>query len=341
MRKTAFLFSIIFMHLFLTCQKSGRPKLFIYNWTYYIPNEVIEEFERRFNVNVVYDMYASNEEMFAKLKAGGGGYDIVFPSGDYVSIMVREGMLAPIDKSKIPNFSFIDTAVIKKITYDPGCSYSVPYMMGASGITVNKEKIANFEKSWNIFGRSDLKGRLTLLDDMREVFGAALRTLGYSVNTIDESELRQAKELIMEWRKNIVKFDAESFAKGFAAGEFWAVHGYAENVFLELDSTQARNAEFFIPREGSCAYMDNMVILKDAKNKELAYSFINYIHEPAVYAKIVDFLKLPSINTGAAALRKKPPRYELSDLDNSEFKEDLREHLELYNKLWQEIRIGK
>ena len=84
------------------CQRSNKAKLFIYNWTYYIPDEVVREFERRFNATIVYDMYASNEEMFAKLKAGGGGYDLVFPSGDYVSIMIREGMLEPIDTSKLP-----------------------------------------------------------------------------------------------------------------------------------------------------------------------------------------------------------------------------------------------
>ena len=159
------------------CQRSNKAKLFIYNWTYYIPDEVVREFERRFNATVVYDMYASNEEMFAKLKAGGGGYDLVFPSGDYVSIMIREGMLEPIDTSKLPNFHLLDTAVLRKIRYDPGCRYSVPYMMGAAGITVNTEKITGYERSWNLFGRSDLKGRLTLLDDMREVLGAAAQKI--------------------------------------------------------------------------------------------------------------------------------------------------------------------
>lgn len=319
----------------------AKQKLFIYNWTYYIPDEVLREFEKKFNVSIIYDMYASNEEMFAKLKAGGTGYDLVFPSGDYVSIMIRENMLEKLDKSKLTNLANLDSSVLSKIRFDPGCQYSAPYNIGAAGISVNRKKIPQFEKSWNIFERNDLRGRLTLLDDMREVLGAALLTLGYSVNSVNPEELQRAKEVVRKWKANIVKFDAEAFGKGFAAGEFWSVHGYAENVLLEIDSSMRQDVEFFIPQEGSAMYMDNMVILKNARNKELAYQFINFIHEPQIYAKIVDFLMLPSINVPARNLRSRKPSYEIEDLKNSEFKEDLGENLELYNKIWQEIRVGK
>jgi spermidine/putrescine transport system substrate-binding protein len=318
-----------------------KQKLYIYNWTYYIPDEVLKDFEKKYNVSIVYDMYASNEEMFAKLKAGATGYDLVFPSGDYVSIMIREGMIAPIDKSKIPNFSRLDTSILSKINFDPNCSHSLPYIMGAAGVSVNNKQIPAYEKSWSLFTRNDLAGRLTLLDDMREVLGAALKTLGYSVNTTNPEELDKAKQIVLQWKPNIVKFDAEAFAKGFAAGEFWAVHGYAENVFLELDSVMRKDVDFFIPKEGSAMYMDNIVLLKDSKNVELAYTFMNYIHEPSVYAKIVDFLMLPSINVDARNHTKVKPNYEISDLANSEFKEDLGPALELYNNVWQEIRIGE
>jgi spermidine/putrescine transport system substrate-binding protein len=326
-----------------TAHTSGdaKQKLYIYNWTYYIPDAVLREFEKRFNATIVYDMYASNEEMFAKLKAGGTGYDIVFPSGDYVSIMARENMIDSIDKAKIPNFANLDTSVLKKINFDPGCAHSVPYIMGAAGISVNKKLVSSYDKSWSIFNKTELKGRVTLLDDMREVLGGALKTLGYSVNTTNPDELAKAKNIVLKWRDNIVKFDAEAFAKGFAAGEFYVVHGYAENVFLELDSNQRKDVEFFIPKEGSAMYMDNMVLLKDAKNKELAYKFMNFIHEPEIFAQVVDFLMLPSINVPARAIRKVKPNYEISDLVNSEFKEDLGQNLELYNSIWNEIRIGK
>jgi spermidine/putrescine transport system substrate-binding protein len=322
------------------CAPKNERVLYIYNWTYYIPDDVIKDFKKQTGISVVYDLYASNEEMFAKLKAGGTGYDVVFPSGDYVSIMIREKMVAPIDKSKIPNFTRLRPDVLAKINYDPGCSYSVPFMMGAAGISVNTRQVPNFEKSWKIFDRSDLGGRMTLLDDMREALGAALMSLGYSVNSADTAELQKAKIVVEGWKKNIVKFDAEAFAKGFAAGEFWVVQGYAENVFLELDTAMRKDVAFFIPAEGSPAYIDNMVILNNAKHKELAYAFINYIHEPKVYARIVDFLMLPSINLAADTFRTIKPNYTIDDLKNSQIKEDLGPALELYNSIWQKIIVG-
>jgi spermidine/putrescine transport system substrate-binding protein len=330
-------------------QKKAQPqkpqpssqKLYIYNWTYYIPDQVVKDFEKEYKVKVIYDMYTSNEEMFTKLKAGGTGYDLIFPSGDYVSIMMKENMLEAIDRAKLPNFKNLDPAVLAKIHFDEGSKYSVPYMMGAAGVAVNKKFVREFDKSWSIFNRGDLKGRMTMLDDMREVLGAALKSLGYSVNTKNLEELQKAKELVKQWKEKIVKFDAESFGKGFAAGEFLVVQGYQENIFLELDEAGKKDVEFFIPKEGSAMYMDNMVLLKDAKNKDLAYTFMNYIHEPKVYAQIVDFLMLPSINVPARALRTKKPNYEIVDLERSEFKEDLGESLKDYNKIWQEIIVGE
>jgi spermidine/putrescine transport system substrate-binding protein len=315
-------------------------KLFIYNWTYYIPDEVVQAFEKEYGASVVYDVFASNEEMFAKLKAGGSGYDITFPSGDYVSIMISEGMLEKIDKTKVPNFSHIDGDALSKIAFDKGSEYSVPYMMGAAGIAVNKKAVGNFDKSWNIFGRKDLKSRMTMLDDMREVLGAALKSLGYSVNSRNPDELQKAKKVVQAWRDTIMKFDAESFAKGFAAEEFFVVQGYAENVFLELDESKKGDVAFFIPLEGGPMYMDSMVILKDSKNKDLAYKFIDFIHRPEIYAQVADYLMLPSINVKARELTKVKPNYSYEDLKNCEFKEDLGADVELYNKIWQEIRVG-
>jgi spermidine/putrescine transport system substrate-binding protein len=322
------------------CGKPGKQLLYIYNWTYYIPDATLRDFEKAFNVQIVYDVYPSNEDMFTKLKSGASGYDIVVPSGDYVSIMIHENMLEPLDKSKIPNFRNIDTAAMAKIKFDKGNRYSIPYMMGSSGIAVNTKHVQNYERSWSVFGREDLKNRMTLLDDMREALGAGLKYLGYSVNTVNKDELEKAKQVVVGWKSNILKFDAESFAKGFAAGEFWVAHGYAENIFREYDSTKAREVDFFIPREGGPMYMDNLVILKNAKHKDLAHQFINYIHEPRVYAKIIDYLGYPNINVEARRFQMKRSHYTLEDLRNSELKEDLGQNIELYNKVWQEIRFG-
>ena len=198
MKKLSFvilaILSILAILFSTSCNKSNV--LHIYNWADYIPEDVIKEFEKEYNCKVVYDTYASNEEMFAKIKSGGTGYDIIFPSGDHVKMMIMEGLLEKLDMSKIPNFNNLNPVVLSKTTYDPNHEYSVPYMMGTTGLIVNKKYLKDFEKSWSIYERKDLKDKMTLLDDMREVFGAALKYLGYSVNTTNPEEIEKAKQVI-------------------------------------------------------------------------------------------------------------------------------------------------
>ncbi|MBL8967039.1 MAG: extracellular solute-binding protein [Spirochaetaceae bacterium] len=321
----------------------AKKRLFIYNWTYYTPDSVIEKFEKEYDVEVVYDSFPSNEEMFAKLKAGGSDYDIVFPSGDYVSIMVKEGMLAPIDRTKLKNFGNVDPAVLARCDFDPGNVYSVPYYMGAAGVAVNKAKVPTFEKSWSIFGRKDLAGKMTMLDDMREVMGDALAYKGKSVNATGDADLALAREVIeREWVPNLLKFDAEAFAKGFAAGEFWVVQGYAESIYAEIDPAKRGDVEFFIPKEGGPMYIDSMVVLKGSKRQDLAHAFIDFIHRPEMYAEFVDAFGFPATcNVPARALKKGPEWYPAAALEPCELKGDLGPALEKYNAIWQEIRVGK
>jgi spermidine/putrescine transport system substrate-binding protein len=181
---------------------------------------------------------------------------------------------------------------------------------------------------------------MSMLDDMREVLGGALAYLGYSVNTTDPVELAKATELVnTQWKPNLVKFDAEGFAKSFAAGEFWVVHGYAEAVFEELEQNRWNDVDFFLPAEGGPMYLDSMVIPKGARNVELAHQFINFIHRPEIYAEFLDRFHFPaSVHTEAGALMTVEPFYEAEDLATFELKEDLGEDLEQYNSLWQTIR---
>ena len=191
---------VLTIFLFTGCSKadtsSKNPtkskKLYVYNWSYYTPDSVIEAFEKEYGVDVVLDYFASNEEMFAKLKASGNaGYDIIFPSGDYVSIMMHEGMLEKIDTSKIPNLQYISDFALERAYYDPKMEYSVPYYLGATGIAVNTKMVKEYEKTWNIFANTKFADRMVMMDDMREVLGDALAYLGYSVNTTSAEELEK------------------------------------------------------------------------------------------------------------------------------------------------------
>ncbi|MDR2923111.1 MAG: extracellular solute-binding protein [Treponema sp.] len=322
-----------------------KNQLFIYNWTYYTPVSVIEKFEKEYKVKVTYDEFDSNENMYAKLKAGGSGYDIVFPSGDYVSIMINEGMLEKIDKSKLNNLKNIDPAVLQKSNFDPNMEYSVPYYYGAAGVLVNTAKVPEFEKSWSIFSREDLRNRMTMLDDMREVMGDALAYLGYSVNTTNPDQINEAKDLINNsWKPNLTKFDAEAFGKGYANGDFWVVQGYGEVVYEEI----AENPEllestvFFVPKESGPAYLDSMCILKGSKNIDLAHKFIDFIHRPEIYAEFTDSFGFhATANIPARQYKKVEPWYSADDLVSTELKDDLGPALDLYNDAWYSIRVGE
>ena len=332
--------------LIMSAVSCSDNKLNVYNWSYYTPDSVLKKFEQEYNVRIVFDEFASNEEMYTKLKSGGSGYDIVFPSQDYVSIMINQGMFEKIDKSLIPNLKNIDPAVLQKTTYDPNMDYSVPYYWGAAGIVVNTAKVPDFEKSWSIFGRTDLRGRMTMLDDMREVMGDALTLLGYSVNSKNRTEIDAAKNLINNtWKPNLTKFDADAFGKGYANGEFWVVQGYAEVVYEEIaDNEQLiKDTYFFIPPEGGPAYIDSMCILKGAKHKELAHKFIDFIHRPEIYAEFCDSFGFPaSVNVPARQLKTGQSWYEVQDLLKLELKYDLGPSLEYYNDAWfNSIRVGE
>jgi spermidine/putrescine transport system substrate-binding protein len=184
---------------------------------------------------------------------------------------------------------------------------------------------------------------MTMLDDMREVLGDALASQGKSVNTTSDAEIKAAEELVNKsWKPNLLKFDAEAFAKGFAAGEFWVTQGYAENIFQEYDPKKRSDVDFFIPKEGGPLYIDSMVILKDSKNQDLALKFIDFIHRPEIYAEFCDAFGFPAtVNIPARALKKGDMWYKAEDLTKCELKLDLGADLDKYNNAWQEIKVGK
>jgi spermidine/putrescine transport system substrate-binding protein len=258
--------------------------------------------------------------------------------------MIQQGMFEPIDKSKLSNLGNIDPLVLEKTTYDPNMDYSVPYYFGAAGIAVNTERVPAFDRSWSIFGRNDLRGRMTMLDDMREVMGDALVSLGHSVNSKNPAEIEAAKDLInRNWKPNLVKFDAEAPGKGFANGDFWVIQGYAEMVYEEISEAQKATTVFFIPPEGGPAYIDSMCILKGAKNRDLAHKFIDFIHRPEIYAEFTDYFGFPAtVNVPARQIKNNEPYYTAEELLRTELKDDLGETLDVYNTVWfDSIRIGE
>lgn len=346
MRKTSRI-AVIFCALvaaagLVSCEKKQVLKL--YSWTYYTPSDVVKDFEQEFGCKVVVTEYDSNETMFNKLVNGGArSFDIVVPSQDYVSILMSKDMLQPIVQEKFTNRSKINPSVLEKITYDPEMIFAVPYYFGAAGISVNKKKVSSeYERTWNIFADSQFKGHASMMDDYREVIGDALMYNGHSVCTTNDSELKEAVDLIKnEWLPNIVKFDAEGFGKDFARGDLWLCQGYAEVIFGEVPKDEWESTiDFWIPEDGGPSYLDSMCILKDSKNAELATEFINFIHRPENYAKFLDFFRFPCyVNLEAQQYMTTEPMYSADALENCELKNDIGDYLEKYYEQWERLRI--
>ena len=269
------------------CAKPAAKTLHVYTWADYIKPEVVQRFEQENGCRIVIDTFDSNEAMYAKIKAGAAGYDVITPSSYMVSIMNKEGLLQPLDHARLPNLKNVDPEYLA-IALDPKLNHSVPYMLTNTGIAYLKSKVPDFEPSWAAFDRADLGRRVTMLNDMRETIGAALKFLGYSLNTTNDQELEQARDVVIRWKKNLAKFENEQYKSGLASGEFVMVHGYSGDIV----QVQGENEDiaFAAPREGTSVSCDDFVVPKSAKEVALAHAFVNFLHDPKNAAANSEFI---------------------------------------------------
>ena len=262
---------------------SEKLELHIFTWSDYIAQEVIDGFEEKFNCKVVVDTFDSNEAMYAKLKAGSTGYDIIMPTSYYVSLMAKNNMIQKLDHAKIPNFTKNFDKSYASAALDPSFEYGVPYAITYTGIAYRKDKVGEAPiDSWKVFETAAMKGRMSLLSDMRETIGAALKSLGYSLNSTNPEEIAKAVDVVIGWKKNIAKFDNEQYKTAVASGEFFVGHGYSSDVIQTM--LDSKNVGFSLPKEGFTVACDEMVIAADSKNADLAHKFIDYCYDPDVAA---------------------------------------------------------
>ena len=328
-------------------------ELHIYTWSDYIATDVLDSFEKALGVKVVVDTFDSNEAMYAKLKAGGTGYDIIMPSSYQIGLMAKEGMIDPIDHAKCPNVKKnFDLSFASQIL-DPAFKYNVPYAVTYTGFMYLKDKVpadANVN-SWAILGNPAMKGRISLLDDIREVIGAGLMYLGYSINSTNPKEIDAAVAQILKWRANIRKFDAESYKTEVPSGATWIGHGYSTDTTQVIVGDEEAGAParddigFALPKEGYTIAFDEMVVAKDAKRKDLAYAFINYIYDGDVAAANMDYIQgpnpvKPGIDQLDEGLKKlivlTPEQLKRGQVLKS--LDDKPAVMELYNRAWDKIK---
>ncbi|NIZ40127.1 extracellular solute-binding protein [Entomospira entomophila] len=339
MKKLRTLSAILSIVALVSCSSQKKDTLYLFNWSYYIPDDVLHDFKKETGIKVVLDTYDSNESMYAKLRTGNARYDIVVPSSDYVELLQREGMLAPIQREKLTNLSYIDDDILAMLTFDRDQEWSAPYFIGATGINVNRGRVGEQDASWSIFASESLRGRMTMMNDMRESLGAALAYHGFSINSTNPEEIAIAKNTLLKWKKNLLKFDAEMFGKDFASGSVAVAHGYAEVVLTELEEADGIDYQYLLPREGGVIYVDSLVILANSENQENAHIFINYLLRPDIHARIADTFYYPVLTEEAQRLRQKQSAYEIKDALalGYEVKRDLGDKNMLYTQAWSEV----
>ncbi|MEW6338542.1 MAG: polyamine ABC transporter substrate-binding protein [Acidobacteriota bacterium] len=336
--------TILAMALLAAAGCARQPMtLHVYTWADYIKPELVARFEQEQGCAVVIDTFDSNEAMYAKLKAGAAGYDVVTPSSYMVQVMHRQGMLLSLDHAALPNLANVDPEVLK-IAIDPEMEHSAPYMMTITGIAYLGSKVPDVRPSWAVFDRPDLKGRATMLADMRETIGAALKFLGHSINSTDPAELAAARDVVIRWKKNLAKLENEQYKTGLASGEFLLVHGYSGDILQVQEENE--DIVFAVPEEGTSIACDDLVILRDARQAELAHRFVNFLHDPKVAAENTEFISYLCPNSASYPLlseeiRSNPALFVPAEVKaKSEVITDLGEGNALYARIWDEIKAA-
>ena len=265
----------------------AKRELHVYTWADYISPEVVEAFERAHDCKVVIDTFDTNEAMYAKLKAGASGYDILFPSSYLVKLLARENLIVPLDHSKCPSLKKnFYRPYAKLLPEDPDLVYAAPYSSSPTILFYDPAKIpAGVEMdTWQALANPAFQGKITLLDDMREVIGAGLMSLGYSINSVNPAEIDAAVAQVLKWKANVRKFDSESYKTEVANGSSWIGQGFgqvARQVILgeSDDGSDARaDLAYAYPREGFTESCEEMVISSHAKNPDLAYALIEFLY---------------------------------------------------------------
>lgn len=325
-------------------------ELNLFVWTEYFPQDMLDCFELVYDIKLNRDEYSSNEEMYAKLAAGGTAYDLAQPTDYIVPLMIRQGLLQELDHAQMPNMKNFDEGWMNQ-EFDPGNKYSIPYLAGTDAIVVNTDAVETIPQSWADLWNPEYAGRMVFLDDSRAVIGATLLTLGYDVNTTDPAELAAAKAKLAQLVPNIKLFDSDSPKTALIAGD---VDLGMTWTFEALAAQQENPAiQYVYPTEGAILWQDNWVMLKGAAHADAAYAWMNYIMQGDVFwLTLIDYTY---INPNKAALEfaaanhadvysayadspiTNPPPEAIA---NGHGIQDVGDATPLYDDIWVEVKGG-
>jgi len=342
----------------------GAKEVNVYNWSDYIAEDTIPNFEKQTGIKVTYDVFDSNEVVETKLLAGSSGYDIVVPTLNFLGRQIQAGVFMPLDKSKIPNYANLDPELMKRIErQDPGNQYAIPYMWGTTGIGYNIDKVkaafgnTDIANSLDIVFKPENVSRLkecgvTLLDTPSEIIPMALNYLGEDPNSFDPKVIDKAAALLKSVRPYITNFHSSQYIDAMANGDTCLVVGWSGDIIQARDrAEEAGNGvkiAYAIPKEGAPQWFDMLAIPKDARHVDNAYAFINYLLDPQVMANNSNFIHYPNAIPKAKALMDKaivedptvypPPEVEAKLFTFAVLPPEVDRQ---YTRIWTELKTGK
>ena len=277
----------------------------VYNWSDYIDPKILEDFTKETGIKVVYDVFDSNEVLETKLLAGGSGYDVVVPTGPFLSRQIAAGVFQKLDKSKLPNLSNMWPEIMKQLAvYDPGNQYAINYMWGTTGIGYNEEKVKQRMAdapvdSWDLIFKPEILAKfkdcgVMVLDAPDDILPAALNYLGLDPNSSNPEDIKKAGELLEKVRPSIQKFHSSEYINALANGDICIAVGYSGDILQARNrAEEAKNGQkikYSLPKQGAQMWFDEMAIPADAKHSEEAHAFLNYMMRPEVIAKASNYV---------------------------------------------------
>ncbi len=342
MKKTIIILLMLSIALLTTGCGSNSEKIYIYNWGNYIDQSLVEKFSEESGIEVIYEEYATNEDMYVKIKNGGSQYDLIFPSDYMLEKMIKEDMLEKIDVSQLKNYDNIADNY-KGLPYDPQNLYSVPYVWGTVGLLYNKALVTEPVDSWSILFDEKYKGQILMLDSQRDTLMIALKLLGYSMNSRNEAELEEAKNLLIKQKDLVLSYVVDNGKDIMIQGGAAFMPAWNGDAVEFMRTNQ--DLDFVLPKEGTNLWYDVMAIPKDAPNKAAALAFIDFMLDAQNAAQNADYMGYSTPNQAAYELlddsfkNNKIAYPDMADLANSEVFADPAEFLEVYNKIWSELKM--
>jgi len=278
---------------------SAKEELNLFAWSEYIPQAVLDGFKQETGIEVNYETYASNEELLSKLLAGGGAYDLVQPSDYAAEVMIKQKLLAPLDKAQLSNLKNLGPQ-FRHLPHDPADDYTVPYMTGTVGIVVNTEVVKDPIRGFRDVFQPKFKDRIVVLNDNREIVTWALYTLGVSANAISKENIEQARPIVARWIKLIKVFDSDSPKTALLNGDVdLGVVWSGEAAILWKEN---KKFQYVLAAEGAHQFIDVLAIPVAAQHQAAAHKFINYILRPEVSKQISDEFPYTNPNLEARKL---------------------------------------